>query len=167
MKRKIFAALAVSAIAFVSCKKEEPVAPTAPETATIQGTLRANLDAANDTITGGWPAGYEIYNSTEYAPAGTKVTVIVDSYDLDPTPDPFFDYQDLKYTTTVGSNGSYSISNVPCYNTPIDVYVMFNDFTANQKKSGTLTEPENFYLSGQWVTVYAGAVVINDYSYSY
>ena len=166
MKRKFFAALAIGAIAFVSCKKDETPTPTSPETATLKGTLWANTDASNDTIMGGFPAGYDIYNSTERAPSGVVVTVIVDSEDLDPTPEPGYNYQDLKYTTTVGSNGAYEISNIPCYNTPITVEVMFNDFTAPQKKSGTLTEPTNFWLGSDMVTIYAGAVVIRDYAYN-
>jgi hypothetical protein len=166
MKRKIFAALAISAIAFVSCKKEEAATPTAPETATFKGTLWANTDASNDTIMGGFP-GPTIYTASEVAPSGTVVTVIVDSELLDPTPEAGYNYQDLKYTTTVGAGGTFTISNIPCYNTPIDVEVMFNDFTAAQKKSGTLTENENFFLGSDVITIYAGAVVIKDYAYNY
>jgi hypothetical protein len=164
MKRKIFAALAISAIAFVSCKKEEPVAPAEPGTATVSGILWADLDIYNDTNSTG---GYEW--KPEYAPVGTVVTAIVDSEDLDPTPDAGFDYQDLKYTTTVGANGVYSISTIPCYNTPITVDLYFNDFTYDQVTGPNTADKEHYIytLGSTSVTVYAGAIVINDFTYNY
>jgi hypothetical protein len=164
MKRKFFAVLAIGAVAFVSCKKDEPVAPAEPGMATVQGTLWADLDTWNDTNQSG---GYQ--HHPEYAPAGTKVTIIVDSYDLDPTPDPSFDYQDLKFTTTVGTNGAYSITDVPCYNTPIDAKIYFNDFTADQVWGPLSADKTHtvFTLGWNWVTIYDGAVVVYDADYNW
>lgn len=164
MKRNIFAALAIGAIAFVSCKKEEPVAPAEPGTATVQGTLWADLDTWNDTNSSG---GYQ--HNPEYAPAGTKVTIIVDSYDLDPTPDPSYTYQELKFTGVVDNNGNYSIPNVPCYNTPIDAKIYFNDFSYDQvwgPLAGDNTHTV-YTLGWDWVTIYDGAIVIYDGTYNW
>ncbi len=164
MKRKIFAALAISAIAFVSCKKEEPVAPAEPGMATVQGTLWADLDTWNDTNSSG---GYQ--HNPEYVPSGTKVTVIVDAMDLDQTPDAGFDYQDLKYTTTVGTNGAYSITNVPCYSTPITAKIYFNDFTADQVWGPLAGDKTHTVYTLGWasVTVYDGAIVVYDADYTW
>ena len=160
MKRKIFAVLAIGTIAIASCKKVEPTPATAPGTATAEGTLWADLDIANDTDAFGW---YQW--NPETAPSGIRVTAIVDSYDLDQTPDPSYDYQDLKYYATTDASGKYSIANIPCFNMPINVELMFNDFTADQKQSGTTTVSTNFSLGSAWITVYDGAVVINDFNY--
>ena len=160
MKRKIFAALAISAIAFVSCKKEEPVAPAEPGSATIQGTLWANTNEDNDTDQ--W--GFYQFNP-EYAKAGVTVTAVIDGYDLDPTPDAGYDYPEMKYTTTIGTNGAYSIT-VPCYTESIDVELRFNDYTDNQLSGGN-NQTTTFYMgTTYWVTVWDGSVTINDYTFN-
>lgn len=160
MKRKIFAALAISAIAFVSCKKDEPVAPAEPGTATISGTLWANTNVDNDTDVNG-----NAMANPEYAPSGVRVTAVIDAMDLDQTPDADFDYQDMSWSTVTGTNGSYSFTGIPCYATAIDCELRFNDFTADQQVGGDDT-PTNFTLGSVTVSVYAGAVVINDYEYN-
>lgn len=163
MKRKIFAVLAIGTIALASCKKVEPTPAKDPGVATVEGTLWANLDTWNDTDQFG---GYELHS--EYVPAGTKVTVIVDSKDLDETPDLSYDYQDLKYTAVIGTAGDYTIANVPCFNTPITVDIYFNDFSYNKvwgPLAGDFT-PTVFTLGSATVTVYDGAVVIHDATYA-
>jgi len=163
MKGKIFAVLAIGTIVIASCKKVEPTPATNPGTATIKGTLWANLNTHNDTNQSG---GYLL--KSEYVPAGTKVTVIVNSYDLDATPDGSYNYQDLKYTGVVGTAGDYSIANVPCYNTPINVEVYFNDFSYNKiwgPLAGDIT-PTVFTLGSVTLTIYDGAIVIHDATYA-
>ncbi|MBK7129745.1 MAG: hypothetical protein IPM74_05440 [Crocinitomicaceae bacterium] len=164
MKRKIFAALAISAIAFVSCKKEEPVAPSEPGTATLTGIITADLDVYNDTNSSG---GYQW--NPEFAPSGTVVTAVIDGADLDPTPDAGYDYPDIIYTTTIGSGGVYTLSNVQCYNTPIDVVLMFNDFSYDQITGPATVDKERYIytLPNDTVTIYKGAMVINDYDYNW
>ena len=160
MKRKIFAALAISAIAFVSCKKEEPVAPVEPGSATVSGTLWANTNEDNDTDQWG---GY-MFNP-EYAKSGVTVTAVIDGADLDQTPDPFYTYPEMKYTATIGSNGSYSLT-VPCYASSITAELRFNDYTDNQLSGGN-NQTTTFFMGGSmYVTIWDGAVVINDYTYN-
>lgn len=162
MKRKIFAVLAVGAIALVSCKKEEPTAPSEPGKATVEGTLWANTNTNNDTDDFG---GYMV--TYEKAPAGIVVTAIINGYDLDQTPDPMYNYTDMKYTATTDANGNFSFTGatgLPCYSTSISVELRYNDFTANQKQ-GTEDVETDFFGSNDYISIWDGAVVINDYTY--
>jgi hypothetical protein len=160
MKRKIFAALAISAIAFVSCKKDEAPAPVDPGNGTISGTLWANTNVDNDTDDMG---GYEF--KPEYAPAGVTVTAVINGAQLDQTVDPDYTYPEMKYTAVTGTNGSYSLT-VPAYANSIEVELRFNDFTANQLSGGD-NNTTTFTMGGsQWVDVWDGAVVIKDYTYN-
>jgi hypothetical protein len=159
MKRKIFAALAISAIAFVSCKKDEPVAPADPGSATVKGTLWANTDTNNDTDGGGF------YMETfEEAPSGIVITAVINSMDLDQTPDPLFDYQDMSWTATTDADGNFTFTGLPCYNTSIDCELRFNDFTADQKQ-GTNDVETDYFGGTATVSIWNGAVVINDFTY--
>ncbi len=159
MKRKIFAALAIGTIAISSCKKVEPTPPRSPGSATVQGTLFAHLDTWNDTNQFGQ---YQV--NLEYVPVGTKVTVIVNSYFLDQTPDSAYNYQDLKFTTTVGANGAFSIKNIPCFNTPIQVAILFNDFMYNQRWGPLANNytAVTYSLAASSFWVYDGAIVIRN-----
>lgn len=158
MKRKIFAALAISAIAFVSCKKEEPVAPAEPGSATIEGTLWANTDTNNDTDDFGNPV-------TMYEGAsGVGITAIIDGMDLDQTPDPGFDYQNMSWSTTSAADGTFSFTGLPCYNEAIDVELRFNDFTADQAQ-GTEDVETDYFGGTVTVSIWNGAVIINDFTY--
>lgn len=163
MKRKIFAALAISAIAFVSCKKEEPVAPAEPGRATVEGTLWANTDTNNDTDAFGF---YLV--TYEEAPAGIVVTAVINSQDLDQTPDPLFDYQDIYYTATTDANGNFAFTGatngIQCYSTAIDAELRFNDFTADQAQ-GTNDVETDYFGGTTTVSVWNGAVVITDFTY--
>lgn len=93
------------------------------------------------------------------------VTAVVDGYYLDPTPDGGYDYPEMKYTTTIGTNGAYSIT-VPCYNESVDFELRFNDYTDSQLSGGN-NQTTTFYMgSTYWVTVWDGSVTINDYTYN-
>lgn len=163
MKRKIYASLAIAAIAFVSCKKEEPVAPSEPGVATVSGTLWANSNLDNDTDQWG---GY-MFNP-EYAKSGATITAVVDGYDLDQTPDPAYDYPEIIRTTTIGANGSYSFADIPCYDEVISVELRFNDYVDQQLSGGTIDPSVTYYMTGSmYVNVWRGAVVMNDYTFNY
>lgn len=160
MKRRIFAVLAVGAIALASCNKvEEPVAPVAPGSATVKGTLWANTNQDNDTDQWGWP----MYKP-ERAPAGILVTVVVNGYDLDRTPDGAYDYPDYKFTGTTDGNGEFTISGVSCLDHMTDAQIRFNDFSASVLSGGNNTV-QTFDGDSWWISIYDGAVVIEDYNY--
>lgn len=159
MKRKIFAVLAVGAIALVSCKKEEPIAPADPGSAEVRGTLWANTDTQNDTDDLG-----NYMQTYETAPAGITVTAVINSADLDENPDWSYDYKDIKVTAVTDANGNYVLTGLPCYNTAIDCQIRFNDFTADQDQGSEEVETD-YFGDTYWVTIFDGAVVIQDYTY--
>ena len=129
MKRKIFSALAIAAIAFVSCKKEDPATPGEPGTATIKGVITADLNQYDDTLMGG---GYDPQRNLEVPPTGTNITFVVNEGDLDYSPAAGFNYNNLSYPVTIGSDGSFSVE-VPAINQPVPVTVYFDEFNYNQQ----------------------------------
>lgn len=165
-------AVATMLLAMASCKKETQT-PLEPGTATIMGLVEANLNEANDTLSDG--TGEDQW---ELAPSGTTITFSIDSRDLDPSPQSGFTYKELLYTAQVGADGMYTVS-VPAYERPINVDVMFNDFTANVTEWGTdpgdtlangrpatVQNRYSFSKSNESVSVYDGAVVVLDARYS-
>ncbi|MEX1192319.1 MAG: hypothetical protein WED10_11615 [Brumimicrobium sp.] len=157
--------------AATSCKKEEQT-PREAGSATVKGMVRVNSDVTNDTLSDGSPD-----LKWENAPSGTKLTFIINGYDLDPNPDPTYNYKNEIYSASVGGDGSYSVS-LPAYETPITASVQFDDFetdfvdysndpadtTANGNPA-PVGERTVFSRADATVTIYDGAVVIEDYQY--
>jgi len=57
---------------------------------------------------------------------------------------------------------------VPCFNTPIDVEVYFNDFSFNKvwgPLAGDYTSTV-YTMGSVWLTIYDGAIVIHDATYA-
>ncbi len=166
MKKKLFSIIAISGIALLSCKKTEANLPADPGTATIQGTLFAPLDLSNDTTDAGvFTAG--LHNET--AIAGIVVTAIVDSEDLQKNPQAGFNYEMLKFTTTVAADGTFKFTNIPAYSDQIDVELRFQDFESSQAQfdpSNNPPEDKIFTLTDKTVSVYDGALVIKEYDYA-
>lgn len=178
MKKTLLGIMTFVAMSFavVSCSEEEQT-PVEPGTATVEGVIEANIDLANDTLTDG---SVDPNGNWEFAPEGTVLTFIIDSEDLDQNPQPGYNYKDLIYTTTVGANGVYSISDLPAYETPINVDIEFNDFAADQVDYGTdpgdttatgmpatVTTRTIYTKGGETVTIWNGAVVIEDFRYNF
>lgn len=165
MKKKYLSILAIATLAVLSCKKEDPAVPADPGTATIQGTLYAPLDLSNDTTSSGvFQAG--LHNET--AVSGVLVTAIVDTEDLQKNPQAGFNYEKLKFTTTIGSDGTFKFTNIPAYSDEISVELRFNDFEATQKQFDPTNNPDEtkvFSLTDKNVNVYDGAIVIKEYAY--
>lgn len=164
--KKEFKALAVFAMAsllVVSCKKDEQSTPEAVGNATVKGMAYANTDETNDTTaTGAFQTQYET------VPAGTKIIFTVDGYDLDPTPDNSYNYQEQYFSTSL-SGGAYSIS-LPAIS---DTYYEYrtDDFSATVINSYTgstaNTSVENFDANDGWVQVTEGEVVVRDIYFTY
>ncbi len=165
MKTKFLSIFAIASLAMLSCKKTESATPAEPGTATIEGVLRAPIDLGNDTTA----AGTFINGlNNEFAPAGTQITAIVDTRDLQKNPQNGFNYEKLKFTTTIDGNGAFSFTNIPCFATSIPVELRFNDFKATQSQfdpSNNPAEDKVFTLSDKTVQVYDGAKVIKEYDY--
>ena len=173
MKKSIIGMFTVAAVVagVVSCKKEEQT-PREAGSATVKGMVEVNSNLANDTLSDG---SYDL--KWENVPSGTKLTFIIDGYDLDPNPDPSFNYKKELYSTSVGSDGSYSVS-LPAYETPITADVRFDDIevdvidygtdpadtTANGNPA-TVTTRTTFSHPNTSVTIYNGAVIVEDFQY--
>lgn len=169
MKKQFFSFVAIAALAFVSCKEEEKPTPADPGMATISGTITAPIDESNDTTNAG---GY-IYNyMPEFAPAGTMVHFIIDSEDLDPNPDYSYDYQELRYSTEIGTDGSYSME-VPAINQGVSVTVVFDEFNADHREyygpqpDSVIVNQERFFLGDASIYVYEGKTYVRNYTYNY
>ncbi|MDX1350220.1 MAG: hypothetical protein R3279_08235 [Putridiphycobacter sp.] len=166
MKTRLLSIFAIATLALVSCKKTESAVPAEPGTATIEGILKAPIDLGNDTTASGvFINGY----NNEFVPAGTQITAIVDSEDLQKDPQSGFTYEKLKFTTVVGANGEFSFTDIPCFANSIDVELRFNDFTAMQSQFDPSNNPPQnkiFTLSNKYVEVYDGAIVIKEYDYT-
>lgn len=173
MKKSIIGifALAMLIAGVTSCKKEEQT-PREAGSAKVKGMVEVNSDLANDTLSDGT---YSL--KWEPVPSGTKLTFIINGYDLDPNPDPTYNYKNELYSASVASNGSYSV-NLPAYETPITATVQFDDFetdvidygtdpgdtTANGDPA-TVGTRTTFSRANATVTIYKGAVVVEDYKY--
>lgn len=105
------------------------------KTATIEGVAYANLDVTNDTT--GTMA------DAEFAPSNTTIKVILDSENFVGNPQPGLSYQNLTYTTTVGSGGSFSIE-VPALDQPITAEVYANNFSAIQTQADSTGQKKRF-----------------------
>jgi hypothetical protein len=92
------------------------------KTATIQGTVYANLDESNDDGTATMEENYE------NAPAGTQVKVVFDAGDFG---NPAAFGNSLSYTTEVDGSGNYEIE-VPAQDTPITAEIYVDSFQATQ-----------------------------------
>ena len=166
MKTKVLTIFALASLVMMSCKKTESAIPAAPGSATISGVIYAPLDLGNDTTSNGvFISGY----NNEFAPSGTMLTAIVDSYDLQKNPDNNFNYELLKFTTVVGDNGAFSFTGLPAYSEQISVEIRFSDFKANQAQFDPSNNPsvsKIYTLSDKYVSIYDGAIVIKEFTYS-
>ena len=140
MKKKIFSALAIAAVAFTSCKEETPTSSELGE-ATINGSVWAELDLTNTT-----PEGIE----------GMQVTVIVDTEDWDQDPDPSYNYEERVYTTTVDANGMYTLT-IPATETGYNVTLMFEDVITTRTLADGETENVRVTENNRTEFIYAGA----------
>ena len=166
MKKNVyfFVFVLLLSLSVTSCKKDSATTNTKTTgSASVSGTLKANLDMTNDTTQNGTP---QIQN--ENVPAGTLITFIIDSKDLQDNPDSAYVYPKLEYTTTVEANGAFSIS-LPANTNPINAEVRFADFRYNVivgfQGSTPITHNLIFSKAVDHVSIYNKAVVIKDYTY--
>lgn len=177
MKKTLLGIMTFAAMSFavVSCSEEEQT-PVEPGTATVSGVIEANIDLANDTLSDG---SNDPNGKWEFAPAGTKLTFVINGADLDQNPQPGYNYKDLNYTAEVGANGAYTVE-LPAYETPFNVSVKFDDFAADQVDFGndpgdttatgmpaTVTMRTIYFKGDENVTIWDGANVIEDFRYTY
>lgn len=148
MKNIYLGAFATAAmlLALSSCSKETQT-PLEPGTAKVMGLVRANLNEANDTLSDGSASTDPKW---EMAPTGTVITFTINSQDLDFNPQAGFPYKDLIYTAQTAADGTYAVD-LPAYETPINVDIMFNDFSAQVTEWGM--DPRDTTAAGLPATV--------------
>lgn len=157
MKTKLFSILAIGAIAITSCKKEEE-AETMMGTATINGTIRADIDQTNDVNNAGLYDEYSMPDAVE----GMIVRVEVDTKKWDESPVAGFDYAVKTYTTTTDAEGKFSLE-IPATTNGYTVNIEFENVNGVSRKMYTtdgseLTEASYVSKNTEFnVAVYAGA----------
>lgn len=146
-----------------SCKKDEATSTKETGSASVSGTLKANLDITNDTTLNGTPQ-----IQYENVPQGTFISFIIDSKDLEDHPDTTYNYAKLQYNTTVGANGAFSVS-LPANANAINAEVRFGDFSYNVvvgfQGSTAITDNQIFTKGIDNITIYNKAVIIKEYTY--
>lgn len=146
-----------------SCKKDEEVNTKTTGSASVSGTLKANLDQTNDTTLNGTPQ-----IQYENVPQGTVITFVVDSKDLESNPDTSYNYAKLQYSTSVASNGAFSVA-LPANANVINAEVRFSDFQYNVivgfNGSTPIVNNHIFTKPIDNITIYNSAVVIKQYTY--
>mgnify|MGYP001480400252 CR=1 FL=1 len=188
-KLSLIAALSIaSAITFNSCEKIEvgsPVTVNTSKTATISGMVHADLvldkSYVMDNNFDDPSATFQTSDTLEYALEGTEIHFHITKQDLNS------DVQDasdeLRYSTTVNANGTYSIQ-IPTTEEGLDVNISFDDFEYNRitwnydgQVIGFLGDTSYVYSSSSerkvyscsdsQTEVYENQNVILDFLYSY
>ncbi len=138
--------------ALTSCEEEETDPGTTP-TATLKGTVYAELDLSN--------------TSTEKVPAGKKIIFRIDAADLVLEPVTGYNYQTLQYETTTNSDGEYSIELPTATHQGVPVEVQAVSFEAQQTQADDSYRDEVYEHGGSTATLQDGEIVYQDINYVY
>ena len=158
MKKKIFSTMAIAAIVFTACKKEEP-ATVELEEAVITGNVWADLDQTNDIQNGVYIEGLN-----PEGVSGMQVSVEIDTRDLDHSPDNTYDYEVRTFTAVTNAAGDYTITlPAPDKAFNLSVNIKFQDIyttkTILAEDGSTLSEAVEVTLGDKSALIYAGATV--------
>ncbi|MFO7791188.1 MAG: hypothetical protein R6V32_11530 [Bacteroidales bacterium] len=138
--------------AFTSCDDDEEQDPGENPTATLKGTVYAELDLSN--------------SSTETVSAGKTIIFRLNAQDLVLDPIAGYNYQTLQYETTTNSDGDYSIELPTATHQGVPVDVQAVSFEAQQ------TQPDDSYIdrvynhSGSTTSLQDGEVRYLDLNYT-
>ncbi|UKN01637.1 hypothetical protein K6119_18095 [Paracrocinitomix mangrovi] len=142
MKRKIFSALAIAAIAFTSCKKDD-LDTTELGEATIEGNIWADLDQSAMGVEG---------------VSGMQVKIEVNTQNWDQQPVGGYNYDKKVYTATTDANGDYSFT-LPATDDGYNVTLEFEDlYTTRTLVDGT-TETVRVTRGNITKFIYSGAAI--------
>lgn len=103
------------------------------QTATIEGTVYANLDETNDTT-------FTQEENYERAPQGTTVKVVLDAGEFGNSA---ATGNTLAYTTEVDGSGNYQIE-VPAQSEPINAEIQFDSFVETQMQADSSQQEATF-----------------------
>jgi len=157
MKRGFFSIIFASVLMLsllAGCKKDEteqpsPITINEKSFATVSGLVYAQLDYTNA--------------DPEFAPAGTKLIFKIDVSDYNSNEGSGQRYYIT--STTVGSDGSYSID-IPTTTKGVDVEVIANEFTYMTKYSSTFTERSEYSANTSYLNLTTGEIQILDINYN-
>jgi len=153
--KKFFIILSLAGVVgFTSCKNENTVNPQpSMSRATIKGVVYAELD---NTRTG-----------KEFAPAGTKITVTIDTKKLALNPDSSASYGTRYYQTTVDANGNYSINiDLNSNQTPVSVDIIPSEFLYDEITGTSTVDKNHLYTSApSQESIYPNATFYHDLNY--
>jgi len=126
------------------------------KTATIKGTVYANLNKTNDS------SPLKVEEDYEKAPQGTPVNIMVKNSEYKPG-----EPGSKSYETTVDGDGNYSIE-FPATEGQMNVNISFGDFKAEQTRASS-KEERTFTLSGgssKMVALSAGITKVRNAKYT-
>lgn len=149
--------MAIGALALTACKKEE-VTSTELGEATIKGNVYADLDYTNDMNSAGYYEAGLVNESVE----GMVVSVEVNTYYWDQTPDDYYEYDVVTYTATTDANGDYTLT-IPATLKPYTVTLEFSDVyttrTYYSVDGNAVTEDVEVSMSNKSVEIYKDASI--------
>lgn len=133
--------------------------PLQPGTVEVVGKLYANLDESSF--------------QKQVVPEGTGVTFVIGGDQLDVSPDPDYQYKDIKVRTTVDQNGIYTVE-LPAGQGKTEANILFDDFeftatviSVNEKGYQELIEDRRTFSKSQDRLEYVGGQsLIRDFTYS-
>ena len=133
--------------------------PLQPGTVEIVGKLYANLDESSF--------------QKQVVPEGTGVTFVIGGDQLDVSPDPDYQYKDIKVRTTVDQNGIYTVE-LPAGQGKTEANILYDDFehtakviSVNDEGYQELIEDRRTFSKSQDRLEYVGGQsLIRDFTYS-
>ena len=155
MKKSMFilAILLGGLFAFTSCDKTEEVDPGTTPTATITGTVYADLDLSDANM--------------EEAPQGTEIYFRINAQDLVLTPQAGYTYQTLQYKATVDADGKYSIKLPSANHAAVAVNILGNQFETQQTQADDSYKDVVFFHAGVVQGTLADQTYYVDLAYNY
>lgn len=148
--------MAIAAVALVSCKKDN-VDDRTLGSATITGTIRADIDQSNDVNGAGI---YQSYLNPEGV-AGMIVTAEVNTEDWADNYVWNYDYDVMTYTATTDANGMFTMT-IPTPPEGYEITLEFQDVngvtrTLWTQQGSTVEETSYIYKNSEDVWIYDGA----------
>jgi len=156
MKKRIFSIIAIAAVVMSSCKKEE-INSTQLEDAIIKGNVYSDLDYSNDLVNGSYVQG-----SVKEGVEGMIVSVEVNTYNWDQTPDNSYNYDKKTYTATTDANGDYTLT-IPAtddgYNVSLSFAAVYKTRSIYTTDGSALTEEVVVNSFSRNAFIYKGAAL--------
>ncbi|MGM0650570.1 MAG: hypothetical protein ACQES1_08710 [Bacteroidota bacterium] len=139
--------------AFTSCEDDEEQDPGTNPTATLKGTVYADLDLSN--------------SGDEKVPAGKTIIFRINAEDLVLDPISGYNYQTLQYETTTNSDGDYSIELPTATHQGVPVDIQAVSFEAQQTQSDDSYKDVVFEHTSKTAILQDSEIIYYDLEYNY